>query len=273
MPAHELPPLPTDLNAIAALAPAAWARVLQADPATGLAWMRAAASLGHAPAQLVLGQWLLDGHGSAPDAPMARQWFIKAARQGDAMAMNMAGRCHENGWGGPVDLEQAVYWYRQAAEAGLDAGMYNYANQLASGKAVAQDHARALDWYRKAAGLGHAKSMTKAGRYFEDGLVVPRDPAMAFASYRAAAQGGDFRGQFCYAGMLAARGAVQEALAWLRKVPATATPGFLAEAGQALLQSPHAEVQRIGRQMLARVTAVGAPPRFRPSAHGDELFL
>ncbi len=252
MPATDLPPPPDDLGELATLTPAAWSQVLQAEPATGLAWMRAAAGLGHAPAQLVLGQWLLDGHGSAPDAPMARQWFLKAARQGDAMAMNMAGRCHENGWGGPVDLEQAVYWYRQAAEAGLDAGMYNYANQLASGKAVPQDHGQALGWYRRAASLGHAKSMTKAGRYFEDGLVVPRDPAMAFAAYRGAAQGGDFRGQFCYAGMLAAQGEVQHALAWLRKVPETATPGFLAEAGQALLASPHVQVQQIGRQMLAQ---------------------
>lgn len=252
MSATALPPPPADLHELAALPPTAWTRVLQAEAVAALAWMQAAAALGHAPAQLVVGQWLLDGHGAARDPEMARQWFLKAARQGDAMAMNMAGRCHENGWGGKVDLEQAVYWYRQAAEAGLDAGMYNYANQLASGKAVPQNHRQALGWYSQAATLGHAKSMTKAGRYFEDGEVVPRDLDLAFASYRQAAQGGDFRGQFCYAGMLAARGEVQEALVWLRKVPETATPGFLAEAGPVLLASPHAEVQRIGRQMLAR---------------------
>ncbi len=254
-PPSSLPPIPTDLAQVGALTPEAWTQVLQAEPSRAVAWMRAAAGLGHAPAQLVLGQWLLDGHGTPRDAEMARQCFLKAAKQADAMAMNMAGRCHENGWGGPVDLAQAVYWYRQAAEAGLDAGMYNYANQLASGKAVPQNDRQALGWYSQAASLGHAKSMTKAGRYFEDGVVVPQDLALAFASYRQAAQGGDFRGQFCYAGMLAAQGQVDEAVSWLRKVPLTATPGFLAEAGQVLVASPHAAVQEIGRGMLAQAGA------------------
>jgi uncharacterized protein len=138
------------------------------------------------------------------------------------MGMNMAGRCHENGWGAPVDL------------------------------------AAALDWYRQAAELGHAKSMTKVGRYYEDGLVVDKDIDAAFVCYEKAALGGDFRGQFCLAGMLAAQGRTGEALEWLRKVPLTATPGFRAEAGRALLQSPLEEFRRIGEQMVASAAATAA---------------
>jgi TPR repeat protein len=82
--------------------------------------------------------------------------------------------------------------------------------------------------------------------------VVPKDTAAAFVCYEKAAQGGDFRGQFCLAGMLAAQGRTEQALAWLRKVPLTATPGFRQEAGRALLQSPHEEFRHIGEQMLAR---------------------
>jgi hypothetical protein len=41
-------------------------------------------------------------------------------------------------------------------------------------------------------------------------------------------------------------------LQWLAKVPETATPRYLRQAGELLLQSPHASFQAIGREMLAR---------------------
>jgi len=243
---------PADAAALARVTTAQWQQVLTSAPEQAAQWMRAAARLGHAEAQTVLGQWLLDGHGLARDREMALQWFLKAAAQNHAMGMNMAGRCYEYGWGAAPDLAEATRWYARAAHAGLDAGMYNYAIQLAAGKAVPQDHAAALDWYRKAADLGHAKSMTKIGRFYEDGLVVERDEEAAFFCYQQGAEGGDFRGQFSYAGMLAGRGRIGEALAWLRKVPQTATPAFMDEAGQVLLQSTHDEVRAMGQHMLAR---------------------
>lgn len=243
---------PASLQELATLTQAQWDAVVAGEAAGALAWMRAAARLGHANAQVVLGQWLLDGHGTPPGPQEALEWFLAAAHQRHAMGMNMAGRCYENGWGTPVDLDKAVGWFRLAAERGLDAGMYNYANQLASGKAVPQDHRQALGWYSQAASLGHAKSMTKAGRYFEDGIVVAKDTVRAQDCYRQGAEGGDFRGQFCYAGMLAAQGRVPDALAWLRKVPETATTGYLSEAGAVLLESPHPEVRAVGQDMLER---------------------
>ncbi|MBX3588659.1 MAG: sel1 repeat family protein [Ramlibacter sp.] len=251
------PAPPRSVDDLARVTPQGLQALLAGGPAQALPWVSAAARLGLAEAQAVLGQWLLDGHGVARDAVAAFQWFLKAARQGHAMGMTMAGRCLENGWGTAPDLVAATGWYQQAAERGLDVGMYNYANQLASGKAVPQDHRKALGWYSQAASLGHAKSMTKAGRYFEDGLVVPQDLSLAFSSYRQAAEGGDFRGQFCYAGMLAAQGQVEQALHWLRKVPETATPGFMAEAGRLLLDSPHEAVRQVGQDMLDRVTHAG----------------
>lgn len=253
-----VPEMPASLRDLAQLSAAQWSAVLLAEPARAAAWMVVAARLGHEEAQTVWGQWLLDGHGTPRNPTAALNWFESAARQGHAMGMNMAGRCHENGWGTPVDLSKALAWYRQAAEQRLDAGLYNLANQYAAGKSVPQDHARALALYQQAAELGHAKSMTKVGRYHEDGLVVPKDAQAAFACYERAARGGDFRGQFCLAGMLAAQGRTEQALAWLRKVPQTATPGFREEAGRALLQSPHEEFRRIGEQMLARVAVAVA---------------
>ena len=245
-----LPPLPQTLQDLNNMTAQQWADILAGEPSHSVQWLQAAATLGHADAQTALGQWLLHGLGLPRNHGQAFGWFTKAAEQGHATGMNMAGRCLANGWGTPVDLVAAVHWYRLAAHKDLDLGMYNYANQLASGKGVQQNHVAALGWYRLAADMGHAKSMTKMGRYYEDGLVVQRDLDAAFLCYQDGAQGGDFRGQFNLAGMLAAQGDMAEALQWLRKVPLTATPGFKAEAGRVLLQSPYPEFRRMGQHML-----------------------
>jgi len=145
----------------------------------------------------------------------------------------------------------AADWFRQAAEQGLDWGMYNYANLLSTGNGVSQDQVAALAWYRKAAESGHAKSLNLVGRFYEEGIAVAADKTMAFAYYRQSAQGGDFRGQYSYATMLAERGSINEAAAWLRKIPATATAGFLEKIGPELAQSPHPAIRAIGLEILA----------------------
>lgn len=234
---------------------AEWTTVRASPSAQALPWVQTAAAQGNADAQAVLGQWLLDGHGMERNPTQALHWFLQAAAQSHAMGMNMAGRCLENGWGAPVDRFAAVAWYKKAASLGLDAGLYNLANQLAEGKSVPQDHAAALALYRQAADLGHAKSMTKIGRYYEDGLVVEKDAEAAFFCYQEGAQGGDFRGQFNYAGMLAARGRLPEALEWLEKVPLTATPAYLQKVGAVLRDSGVAEFAAVGAKMLAKATS------------------
>ncbi len=245
--------IPSTLDEAQAIGPTNWQALLRAEPASAAAWMEAAAALGHREAQLVMGQWRLDGHGAARDPAQALAWFIKAARQGEPMGMNMAGRCCEVGWGTPVNAQTAAHWYQQAAVKGLPQAMYNLANLLASGIGVPQDHAAALTLYRNAADLGYAKAKTKIGRYYEDGLLVEKDLEAAFFCYQEGAEGGDFRGQFCYAGMLAERGRLEEAAEWLRKVPLTATPAYKEEAGRLLMRSSHPVFHEIGKDMLAQV--------------------
>ena len=252
MNAQTLPDLPTSLTELNALSREQWHAVLTGEPQQAARWMTAAARLGHADAQAVLGQWLLDGHGVARDPVQALHWFLLAAQQQHAMGMNMAGRCHEQGWGTPADAGKAVHWYRLAAATALPEARYNLANMLASGQGVTQDHAQAFALYRQATEQGYAKAFAKLGRYFEDGLVVEKNAVTAFDCYRRGAEGGDFRGQFCYAGMLAAQGRPAEALDWLNKVPATATPRYLREAGGLLQQSPDAGFRAVGERMLAR---------------------
>ncbi|MFZ4286819.1 GNAT family N-acetyltransferase [Variovorax sp. HJSM1_2] len=263
-----LPPVPGTPEELARISPVQWSEVLSAAPERAATWMFAAARLGSADAQAILGQWLLDGKGLQRNPEEAFKWFQKAAFQGHAMGMNMAGRCLENGWGIPVDLPAATDWYARAARKGLDVGMYNYANQLASGQAVPRDDVQALRWYQEAARLGHAKSFTKIGGFYEDGRTTAKDGPTAMGYYRKGAEGGDFRGQFNYAGMLAEQGQLSEALRWLRLVPLTATPDFLARAGRMLVQSPVAELRAVGQQMLGETTATtdGAGKNFEAVA-------
>ncbi len=253
--ASPLPARPTTAQDLPAITTAQWQSVLAAEPADAAGWMAAAAQLGHAEAQAVLGQWQLDGHGVARDPAQALHWFLRAAHLGHAMAMNMAGRCHEQGWGTPADAGKAVHWYRQAVRLDLPEAKYNLANMLVAGNGAARDHAEAVALYRQATEQGYAKAFAKLGRYYEDGQVVAQDAIEALRCYRRGAEGGDFRGQFCYAGMLAAQGREAEALRWLAKVPATATPRYLKQAGALLLESPQAEFRAIGERMLARAEA------------------
>jgi hypothetical protein len=188
--------------------------------------IRAGAEAGVAEAQAVHAQMLLDDG----DTAAAFAWFVKAAAQHHVMALNMVGRCYDLGWGTAPDKARAAACYRVAAERGLDWAMYNYATLLALGEGVAQDRAAALAWLEKAAGMGNAKAMNFVGSFAEDGWACARDMAAAAKWYARAAAGGDFRGCFNHARMLAEAGRADEALHWLRRAGETATPEFVAKA-------------------------------------------
>jgi hypothetical protein len=196
--------------------------------------IRAGAEAGVAEAQAVWGQMLLD----RGEAAVALGWFVKAAAQHHLMALNMVGRCYDLGWGTLPDKCRAAECYRVAAERGLDWAMYNYATLLAMGEGVEQDRHAALQWLEKAAALGNAKAMNFVGSFAEDGWACDRDLTRAAAMYALAAEGGDFRGCFNHARLLAAAGRIDEALAWLRRAGETATPAFVAQAIRYLEADP-----------------------------------
>ncbi|KAB0490097.1 tetratricopeptide repeat protein [Pseudomonas vancouverensis] len=211
--------------------------MLDESPARAAQAILVAAGQGEVEAQALLGQILLDGHGIAQDQPLALRWFGIAAGQGHLMARNMLGRCHEHGWGVAADAAMAARHYQLAAEAGLDWAMYNLANLLATGRGVIEDQSSALSLYRRAAEMGHAKSMNLLGRYLEEGRVCTPDTKAAHDWYRRSAEGGDFRGQFSYAAVLADEGEIDEALVWLRKALDGGNLNFLRVAGQTLVNA------------------------------------
>ncbi|WP_337154182.1 tetratricopeptide repeat protein [Pseudomonas protegens] len=231
--------------------------MLEESPARAAQAVLAAASEGLLDAQALLGQILLDGRGIQQDQPLAVRWFEIAAQRGHLMARNMLGRCHEHGWGCPADAASAAGHYRLAAEAGLDWGLYNYANLLATGRGVVQNHALALACYRRAADLGHAKSMNLLGRYLEEGLVCQVDLEAARDWYRRSAEGGDFRGQFSHAAVLADTGRTDEAVEWLQRALAGGNLNFLRVACAALLKATHPEIRDLAQAYQRRAAQLG----------------
>jgi TPR repeat protein len=113
-------------------------------------------------------------------------------------------------------------------------------------------------WLSKAAALGHAKSINIVGGFYEDGWEVDVDMDKALDHYIRAAEGGDFRGQFNAARLLADRGRMDDAVRWLRRVPDTATVAFLEKTRDFLLQSPHPEFQALSGWFESRMMRVAA---------------
>lgn len=212
------------------------AQALAGSPQEVALLLLEAAESGHAEAQLLAGQIHLDGQGVPRNAAEALRWFGLAAQSGHAMAMNMVGRCCEHGWGTATDKALAARWYAAAADRGLDWAMYNLATLHTLGEGVDEDRAAALRLFERAAALGHAKSINMIGSFHEDGWVVERDRAAAARHYRKAAEGGDFRGQFNHARMLADAGDVDGARHWLAQMIQTATPAFREKARMWMMQ-------------------------------------
>ncbi|WP_347910565.1 tetratricopeptide repeat protein [Pseudomonas grandcourensis] len=233
--------------------------MLDESPARAAQAILIAAREGEVEAQALLGQILLDGQGIAQDQPLALSWFGIAARQGHLMARNMLGRCHEHGWGCVADTSIAARHYRVAAQAGLDWAMYNYANLLATGRGVNKDQTSAFSFYQRAAHLGHAKSMNLLGRYLEEGRVCPMDLRAARDWYRRSAEGGDFRGQFSHAAVLAHVGQIDEALGWLRKALANGNPNFLRVASETLSASTDSRIHMLAAEYQQRALELSSP--------------
>jgi len=221
---------------------------LSGSPEARAALIREGAQAGLAEAQAVLGQMLLDQQKPVE----AFGWFWKAAQQGHAMGLNMLGRCYDLGWGTPVDKLRAAECFRVAAEAGLDWGMYNYGSALALGTGLTEDKAAALGWFEKAAAMGHAKSANFVGSFHEEGTIVPRDMAAAAACYARAAEGGDFRGMFNHARMLAEAGDIDGALRWIERCGAEAKPVFRDKALAWLAQVPDERLRTEGTAALLK---------------------
>ena len=227
------------------------ARAALAGPARA-ALIREAAEAGIADAQAVWAQMLLDGVEVPGDARAAFGWFMRAAAQEHGAALNMVGRCYDLGWGVAVDKARAAECFRVAAARGVVEAMYNHATALALGAGVAEDKAAALAWLQRAAAQGFAKAENFVGSFHEDGWATPVDRLAAAQCYKRAAAGGDFRGCFNHARMLAGKGRVREAIAWIEQAATLGHARFRGQMRGWLEGQGDAELRLRGLRVLDR---------------------
>ena len=115
---------------------------------------------------------------------------------------------------------------------------------LENGRGTEKDLSAAITHYRLAAALGHAGAMNFLGHCHEAGIGMKSDRLLARAWYRRSARGGNFRGAYNYATMIAGEGCIAGALHWF---------------GRALLSAPVPDRDAMVTALLShRVGAVRA---------------
>ena len=100
--------------------------------------------------------------------------------------------------------------------------------------------------------------MNLLGRYLEEGLHCPQDLPTAHDWYRRAAEGGDFRGQFSHAAVLADEGRIDDALGWLRKALDAGNVNFLRVASMSLLNAQHPQIRAMADAYKCRLAELVA---------------
>jgi TPR repeat protein len=114
---------------------------MPADVNAGLDWLTRAADANDAPAQSVLGGYLLREQPRRAEEALA--WLRKGAAQDHPLALTDLANCYERGAFVEQDLTQALAWYSKAAQAGSPAAMLRLAERYERGDGVEQDAARA----------------------------------------------------------------------------------------------------------------------------------
>ena len=176
-------------------------------------------------------------------------------------AINMAGRCLDNGWGISADPAAAAVLFQRAADAGDAWAQYNLAHMYLDGRGVARDWPRAHAYYLKAAAQGHERAMNLLGRCCEEGWGRPRDACAAADWYRRSAEGGYFRGQYNWAGILVSEGRFEEAVPWL----ARAAAGGTAAVRLAVVElASRAHMPQLLKDLAVRLQGEPGPARTRP---------
>jgi localization factor PodJL len=132
------------------------------DARAALTHIEQAASLGHPPAQLQIGELYKLGQLYDRDLGQARMWFERAANGGNVLAMHRLGVMAARGEGGPVDPAASVSWFEKASSFGLVDSQYNlgatfHPTPEGAGAGI-QDRAKAYFWYSIAAKNGDAQA-------------------------------------------------------------------------------------------------------------------
>ena len=102
--------------------------------------------------------------------------------------------------------------------------------------------------------------MNLVGRYLEEGVYCPGDKQAAWVWYERSARGGDFRGQFSHASVLAEAGRIDEALTWFERALAGGNLTFLRVSLAALLEARDLRVRAMSEAWQARIHTLQSSP-------------
>jgi TPR repeat protein len=175
-----------------------------------------AASMGYAPASVMLGFCYEEGIGVSVDRRRAFLWYESAAKEKEAMAEYRLGRCYLHGIGINRNFKAAHMYLRRAAAAGVEearealfallarrgqkllSSLYSMGMRLLyQGK-----YAAARTAMERAAALGHARALYTLGALHEFGIGGKADRDLAYSTYRAAAEKGFVDSRAAYKSVL-----------------------------------------------------------------------
>jgi uncharacterized protein len=127
---------------------------LNADKATAIKLLQAAAKVGHAPSQNLLGLMLQNGDGIAKDEKAAVGWYRKAADQNLALAETNLGVMYLKGLGVELNRSEAFKLFDRAATVGDGWAMNNLGGMFEMGWGTSKNLDKAREYYAKAAAKG-----------------------------------------------------------------------------------------------------------------------
>ena len=150
--------------------------------------LAAAAELGHADAQNMLGVQYLNGWGVEADQARAFALFQKAAGQDNLYAHYNLGLCWKNGWGVEQEPQKAYAAFRRAAELGHADAQNEIGLCLLNGNGVEGDDSAAFSWFQKSYQQGNQYACYNLGLCYEQGRGTAPDREAAIRYYDEAAE-------------------------------------------------------------------------------------
>ncbi|WP_291844246.1 hypothetical protein [Maricaulis sp.] len=160
-------------------------------PEAGLDFWEAAARLGDAEAQAVLGSYLLTGAVvGTPEPRRAITLLRSAGNAGHLGAQTNLGYAYSNGIGVERDDAEAFSWYLRASEGGLVRAQTVLGLFYETGRGTEPNLGQALIWYLNAYDAGAPGAAARLGRLLVAGEIESRNETDAAAWLTAAARAG-----------------------------------------------------------------------------------
>jgi TPR repeat protein len=128
-------------------------RIVPRDKAASHGWMMKAAGQGYVPAETDMAGTYLDNHetGPVPNYAEAERWLRLAATVGDAEAELWLGIGYDREYFGRIDYQESLKWLRKSSAEGLPDAQFALAQMYEDGHGVLRSDEHAAYWYRQAA--------------------------------------------------------------------------------------------------------------------------